>query len=118
MGLAAGVAAVPASLRLAGLVSSDPAAVFPGARASVRIHPDAPAGCRLLLVASGGDGVGRSTAAAAPAGAQVEARVPYPHDDLVPGDYRVHAELCSASGAVLASLDLGTYRVRRFRFSA
>ncbi len=117
-GFVAGAAALPASLRLTALLRAAESPLYPGAGVQLDVHADAPEGCHVRLVASDASRSGLSTTVAAAPGQQVQVTVPYPHDDLVEGAYGVRAELRDANGAVLASVDLGAYRVRRFRFSA
>lgn len=117
-GFAAGAASLPASLRLAALLSADEATLFPGALAQLQVHGDAPANGWLRLTASDCSQTALSAPVVAAPGTVAQAVVPYPYEDLVEGEYTVRAQLCDAAGAVLASLELGHYRVRRFRFSA
>lgn len=112
------LAVLPASLRLGALLQGHGHARFPGAEIPLQVAEDAPPQCVVRLVAVyQGQRYAEPAIAAAP-GATVTLQAPYPFGDLVPGDYAIEAELCTADGAVLATVPTGGYVVGAWRFSA
>lgn len=99
-------------------VTSDSDAFCPGAAVALHMAADAPQGCRVRLRALHPAGNVAGPAVAAAPGATVQTETPYPFDDLVAGAYQVRAELLGPDGAVLQRLDVGSYSVRAYRFSA
>lgn len=91
--------------------------VFPGAPLSVDLDLHVPRDATLHLRVVHGAGEHRSVATTVTPGQRVTLETPYPHADLVPGDYVVHLDLLARGGRLLQTLQVGTYRVVPFRFS-
>ena len=108
----------PGDSRLSPFVQLSGAACFPGARLTVAVADHAPAGSALEVQVRHGDHWHPSPLTPVTAGQQVVVPTPYPHDDLVAGDYAVDLVLRDRQGRELERLTAGSYRVRRMRFSA
>ena len=112
-----------AHLGLTGLDSTGPfchvagEAVCPGAWLHVDIAANTPPGSRLQLVVQHGHRPHLGASVDARPGDSVRLETPYPHDDLIPGDYAVRLELLARGGRMLERREVGTYRVVPFRFS-
>ena len=91
---------------------------FPGARLQVAVADHAPAGSQLEVQVRHADHWHPSTPVPATPGQQLSVPTPYPHDDLVAGDYTVDLVLRDRRGRELERLTAGSYRVRQMRFSA
>ncbi len=91
---------------------------FPGAPIGLSLGPWAPRGCAVRLHVAHGSAYLAGAAMALEPGGSVALATPYPFDDVVAGAYEVRAQLVDSRGAVLDSLAVGSYSVRKFRFSA
>ncbi len=93
-------------------------ACHPGARVHVDVAQAAPSTCavRLCVVFAGRSYPGLPVSVGP--GLRRTLETPYPHRDLVPGHYRVVAELLDRDGQVIDHVGVGEYRVRPYRFSA
>lgn len=94
------------------------ARVCPDAPVHVDLAAHVPEGSQVRLRVDFAAGSHLAPSHDAAAGARHALTTPYPHDDLVPGDYTVYVELVGRSGRLLECQTVGTYRVRPYRFSA
>jgi hypothetical protein len=91
--------------------------VFPGAPLHVDLDSSLAAGARLHLSVRHAGGQHLAASVDVHGGQRVTLETPYPHSDLVAGEYLVRLDLHARGGRLLQTVDVGTYRVVPFRFS-
>ena len=118
---AATAASVGGLLGLRGLLASfadvRSSTIFPGAELKVTLDKATPAGARLVVAITHAQQRHACVSSDAIGGGEFTLHVPYPFDDLVPGEYSVDVELFDVAGRRLERHAAGAYTLKPVRFS-
>lgn len=96
----------------------DGTALFPGAPIDISLAPHTPPGARLRACVHSDVALFPCAFVDVLPGGALRIETPYPHQGLVPGNYRVSLELHSRRGRLLERAEVGGYVLTRPWFSA
>lgn len=99
-------------------ISVSGTAIFPGTPLRIDVDEDTAPGSRIEVIVEHRDTRHVSVRSEVLAGQHLTVETPYPHDDLVPGQYRVIIALFDRSGRNIESHDVGGYQLVKPWFSA